>query len=171
MLSALGSVGGLALAVWGSRAIVAALTTRTNGVVLDIAPDWRVFAFTTAVGVATGLLFGVIPALRASREGIDSFYSDKDWISCCLLLTGTADGWGCSSAGRRGFEPGKCAEYARLRQYPWNDSMGDAGHTGGHYGCTRLEFFRAYVVPLLVCGEDRPAPVAPRAPWHPGPLR
>ena len=29
--------------------------------------DWRVFAFTAAVGVVTGLLFGVAPALRGTR--------------------------------------------------------------------------------------------------------
>jgi hypothetical protein len=29
--------------------------------------DWRVFAFTTAVGVITGLLFGVAPAIRGTR--------------------------------------------------------------------------------------------------------
>ncbi len=66
LLSALGAIAGLGLATWGSRAMVAALTTRTNGVVLDLALDWRVFAFTAAVGVATGLLFGVIPAVRGT---------------------------------------------------------------------------------------------------------
>lgn len=106
-------------------------------------------------------------ALRVSREGIDSFHSHKDWISRCLLLTGTADGWGCSSAGRGGFEPGTCEEYARLRQYPWQACMGDAGHTGGHYGCTRLEFLRTYVVPLLACDASQPGPVS--APLPPTP--
>jgi hypothetical protein len=33
---------------------------------LDLALDWRVLAFTTFVGVITGLLFGVAPALRAT---------------------------------------------------------------------------------------------------------
>ena len=65
-LSMLGAVAGLVLAIWGSRAIVSALTTRTNGVALDLTMDWRVFAFTAAVGMATGLLFGVIPAFRGT---------------------------------------------------------------------------------------------------------
>ena len=43
------------------------LSTRTQIVDVDLAMDWRVFAFTTAVGVITGLLFGVAPALRGTR--------------------------------------------------------------------------------------------------------
>ena len=33
---------------------------------LDLSMDWRVFAFTAAVGTITGLLFGVIPAVRGT---------------------------------------------------------------------------------------------------------
>ena len=65
-LSLLGSAAGLLVALLGSRAIVALLTTRTNGVVLDVTMDWRVFAFAAAIGVVTGLLFGVIPAIRGT---------------------------------------------------------------------------------------------------------
>jgi putative ABC transport system permease protein len=66
-LSTAGTIAGLAVAFWGSRALVALLTTRTNGVVLDVSMDWRVFAFTAAVGMVTGLLFGVVPAVRGTR--------------------------------------------------------------------------------------------------------
>ena len=66
MLSTLGSLLGLAIAAWGSRAIVAMLSTRTAVVDVNLAMDWRVFAFTTAVGVLTGLMFGVAPALRGT---------------------------------------------------------------------------------------------------------
>ncbi len=65
-LSLLGSAAGLLVALLGSRAIVALLTTRTNGVVIDVTMDWRVFAFAAAIGVVTGLLFGVIPAIRGT---------------------------------------------------------------------------------------------------------
>lgn len=66
MLSTLGAAIGLVIAMWGSRAIVAMLSTRTQTVEINLAMDWRVFVFTTAVGVVTGLLFGVAPAFRGT---------------------------------------------------------------------------------------------------------
>lgn len=66
LLSSIGSAVGVVLAVWGSRALVQLLSTRTLLVTLDLALDWRVLAFTTVVGIVTGLLFGVAPALRAT---------------------------------------------------------------------------------------------------------
>jgi putative ABC transport system permease protein len=67
MLSTIGAVAGLLIASWGSRAIVAMLSTRTQIVDVNLAMDWRVFGFTTAVGVITGLLFGVAPAFRGTK--------------------------------------------------------------------------------------------------------
>ena len=67
MLSTIGAIAGLVIARWGSRAIVAMLSTRTQIVEMNLSMDWRVFAFTAGVGVATGLLFGVAPALRGTR--------------------------------------------------------------------------------------------------------
>jgi predicted permease len=66
MLSLMGAAAGLALAIWGSRAIVLLISTRTSAVTLDLAMDWRVFAFTAGIGVMTGLLFGVAPAFRGT---------------------------------------------------------------------------------------------------------
>jgi len=66
MLSAIGVLGGLAIAAWGSRALVAMLSSRITTVTLDLSMDWRVFTFAAGVGVATGLLFGVAPAFRGS---------------------------------------------------------------------------------------------------------
>lgn len=37
---------------------------------LDVSPDWRVLIFTLAAAVATGLVFGMVPALRASRPDL-----------------------------------------------------------------------------------------------------
>lgn len=66
MLSTIGAGAGLLIAGWGSRAIVGLLSTRTQIVDVNLSMDWRVFAFTTAVGVVTGLLFGVAPAFRGT---------------------------------------------------------------------------------------------------------
>ncbi|HEX4915165.1 MAG TPA: ABC transporter permease, partial [Vicinamibacterales bacterium] len=66
MLASAGALAGLAIAAWGSRAVIAIMSTRTNVIALDLAMDWRVFGFTALVGVATGLLFGVVPAMRGT---------------------------------------------------------------------------------------------------------
>ena len=66
LLSFIGAAAGIVLAMWGSRALVQLITTRRRFVALDLALDWRVMGFTTVVGIVTGLLFGVAPALRAT---------------------------------------------------------------------------------------------------------
>ncbi len=67
LLSSIGSAAGVLLALWGSGALVRLISTRTNLVFLDLSLDWRVLGFTVAVGLVTGLLFGVTPAFRATR--------------------------------------------------------------------------------------------------------
>ena len=67
VLSIAGAAIGLLVAAWGSRAIVAQLSTQVNTVALDLSLDWRVLAFTAAVTIATALLFGTAPAFRAAR--------------------------------------------------------------------------------------------------------
>ena len=67
VLAGAGTVLGLAFARWGSALLVRQLSTPTSQVFLDLSLDWRVLGFTTAAAVATALLFGTVPALRASR--------------------------------------------------------------------------------------------------------
>jgi predicted permease len=67
LLSGAGALLGLALAQWGSRALVAQLSTYSNHVFLELSLDWRVLAFTAAVAIATTVLFGTLPAMRAAR--------------------------------------------------------------------------------------------------------
>ena len=67
LLSGLGAAGGVLFAAWGSRLLVTFLSTRPNSIAIDLTPDWHVVAFTAAVAVATGLLFGLAPAWRAAR--------------------------------------------------------------------------------------------------------
>jgi putative ABC transport system permease protein len=66
-LAAAGAALGMWLARWGSRALVAQLSSTAATINLDLAMDWRVLGFTTAVSVAAALLFGVAPALSVSR--------------------------------------------------------------------------------------------------------
>jgi putative ABC transport system permease protein len=67
VLSGVGAVLGLMFAAWGSHALVTQLSTAANRVFVDLSVDWRVLAFTAAVTVATTLIFGTAPALRAAR--------------------------------------------------------------------------------------------------------
>ncbi len=67
LLSLAGAVAGALLARTLSRGLVAFLGTQENAVVLDFAQDWRLFAFLLSVSLLTCVLFGLAPALRASR--------------------------------------------------------------------------------------------------------
>ncbi len=67
LLAGCGAALGLVFARWGSRLLIRQLSTSTNTVFLDVGIDWRVLGFTAGVATATALLFGTMPALRASR--------------------------------------------------------------------------------------------------------
>jgi putative ABC transport system permease protein len=67
LLAAIGAGAGLLFAIWGSRALVAQLTSIVDHIVLDLSLDWRVLAFTGAITVITAVLFGTAPAWRATR--------------------------------------------------------------------------------------------------------
>jgi predicted permease len=67
VLAITGAMFGLAFAYWFSRLLVRQLSTSTTNVYLDMAIDWRILAFTALVAVTTAVLFGTIPALRATR--------------------------------------------------------------------------------------------------------
>ena len=67
LLSGAGAGLGLGLAQVGSRLLGRQLSTTTNAVFLDLALDWRVLGFTAVIAIATAMLFGTVPALRATR--------------------------------------------------------------------------------------------------------
>ena len=67
LLSLAGAVAGAVLARTLSRGLVAFLDTANNSVSLDFKQDWRLFVFLLAVSLVTCVLFGLAPALRASR--------------------------------------------------------------------------------------------------------
>jgi putative ABC transport system permease protein len=67
LLSVMGAATGVLFARWATRLLVGLLTTRRSAVWLDLTIDSRILAFTVAVAVGTALLFGLIPALRATR--------------------------------------------------------------------------------------------------------
>lgn len=67
ILAATGAAFALGLAVWASRATVAYLSTTKEPIVLDVSVDGHVLAMTGAATLLTAVLFGLAPAVRASR--------------------------------------------------------------------------------------------------------
>jgi predicted permease len=67
LLFLLGSGLGAGLAWWGTGLLSAATLPTPVPLVLDITPDLRVLAFTVTVAFVTGILFGLAPALHATR--------------------------------------------------------------------------------------------------------
>lgn len=71
VIASLGAAGGLALAAAGVRILVAMLPPGTPRAA-DIRVDGHVLAFTAVLALLSGLAFGMLPALRASRLDVQS---------------------------------------------------------------------------------------------------
>jgi predicted permease len=71
MLSASGAVLGLLLAYAGDRLLLRMVSGGANPIPLDVRPDTMVLLFTIAVAIVTGVLFGLVPALNASRPNLN----------------------------------------------------------------------------------------------------
>ena len=66
LLSALSGAAGLLLAVWGVDLLVSLDPTGVQRAG-EVTLDWRVLGFTLGLSLLTGLLFGLAPALQASK--------------------------------------------------------------------------------------------------------
>ncbi len=69
-LALIGGVLGIGLAQLGGHALLAMASTGTRAIPLELPLDWRLIAFTAAVSVLTGVLFGLGPAIRSSRPNL-----------------------------------------------------------------------------------------------------
>ena len=67
VLALAGSAGGLLVAWWGSRLLLVLASTGASPIPLDLRIGGVVVAFTIATAAGSVLLFGLLPALRASR--------------------------------------------------------------------------------------------------------
>jgi predicted permease len=73
VLSTLGAILGLAFGVLGMRALLAVNTAglpRVGEAGAFVQLDWRVVLFTVLAALATGVIFGLIPALQSSRTDL-----------------------------------------------------------------------------------------------------
>jgi predicted permease len=67
------------IAYWARGALLALLPPLPGiAVALHLDLDWRVLAFTMAVGVGAGILFGLVPALQASKPDVVDALKDSD---------------------------------------------------------------------------------------------
>jgi putative ABC transport system permease protein len=72
LLSLAGSLLGFVFAYWGNFLLVRFISTGHERVFLEFALDWHVLGFTVAVAILTGVLFGILPALRSTRVSLTS---------------------------------------------------------------------------------------------------
>jgi macrolide transport system ATP-binding/permease protein len=70
LLSALGGACGLLLAFWMIDLAVGLKPPIDFPLALDLTVDWRVFSFALAVSLLTGVVFGIIPALQATKPDL-----------------------------------------------------------------------------------------------------
>jgi predicted permease len=78
LLSCAGGVVGIALAVSLTRGLLALVPTDGQRLSITAQPDLRILGFTLCLTFATGIIFGLLPALRASRP--DPWTTLKDTV-------------------------------------------------------------------------------------------
>jgi predicted permease len=66
-LSMMGALLGIGLAWTGTRAIGNLQSSLPYPAAFDVTVDWRVLLFTASLAIGTGVLFGLVPALRSTR--------------------------------------------------------------------------------------------------------
>ncbi len=107
LLSSAAGAGGVALAWWMVRLLLQ-LKPASLPITLDVPLDWRVLLFTLLVSCATGILFGLAPALRSAavdaapvlkeetrsaglrKSRLRSLLLTGEIATCVVLLAGAA---------------------------------------------------------------------------------
>lgn len=72
LLAALGAAAGILLAQWGANLLLRMVSSGPTTIPLDVHLDVTVLAFTIGVTLLTGVLFGLAPALRATRVDLNN---------------------------------------------------------------------------------------------------
>ncbi|HLJ47570.1 MAG TPA: ABC transporter permease [Bryobacteraceae bacterium] len=87
VLSAAGGVAGVLLAIGMTRGLLALVPTDGSPLLIHADPDLRILSFTLVLTFITGLIFGLVPALRASRP--DLWTTLKDAVGSIAGSGGT----------------------------------------------------------------------------------
>ncbi|MFL6333259.1 MAG: ADOP family duplicated permease [Pyrinomonadaceae bacterium] len=76
LLSLLGAAAGLILSRWAGDLLLSLLhqnsPAEVSAVILDLSLDWRMLLYATLMAVFTGVAFGLVPALQASKSDVVS---------------------------------------------------------------------------------------------------
>ncbi len=72
LMAVLGGAAGILFAWWAGGVLLWMVSTGAETLPLRVAPDARVLAFTCLLSLATGILFGLAPAFRATRVDLSS---------------------------------------------------------------------------------------------------
>ena len=70
LLSVVGGVAGLLLALWIIRMLLALKPPIDFPLALDVTVDWRVLLFSMIVSITAGAIFGLAPALQSTRPNL-----------------------------------------------------------------------------------------------------
>jgi predicted permease len=76
LLGALGGAFGMVLAFAGTRVLVALVSSGYQPIQLPLRPDVRALGFTAALSILTTILFGLAPAVRATRIRVTDTLKD-----------------------------------------------------------------------------------------------
>ena len=87
-LAILGGAAGSLLAIWGVRLLVSVFGSDTA---LPLSPDGRVFTFTIAISLLSGMLVGSVAALRTINLGVSPALKDSNHAN---FETGSRFSWG-----------------------------------------------------------------------------
>ena len=72
LLAAAGGVAGVAVAYWLTDLLLALMSRGRGPIAIDVAPNARTLAFAAAATAVTAVLFGLLPALGASRTSLQT---------------------------------------------------------------------------------------------------
>ena len=94
MLAIVGGLGGILLAGWIIDLLVGLKPPVDIPITLELHVDWRVLVFSMIVSVVTGVLFGLVPAMQATKPDLVSALKDvasqagvrRSWLRNSLVV-------------------------------------------------------------------------------------